>query len=242
VEGLRISVVAPVFNEEDVIRGVIEKWAEILRSTSFDPEIILTDDGSCDRTPEILNALQDRIDFLKVIRHERNGGYGRALQSAIKNSTGDYIVTIDSDGQFDLSEFKILYKKLETENLDCVTGYRKNKSDSLIRVVADRILNLVVRVLFGLNFRDTNCALKICKGNLIRAVSIEAMGYPAPTELLIRLSKSGAKIGEMGINHFQRSGGSSKLKVFGVGYYMLLFLIFLRFKIFLFDRKVIQVL
>ena len=242
MEGIRFSIVAPVFNEEDVIENVVNKWTEILRSYLVEPEIVLTDDGSSDNTPNILTKLEKRIDFLKIIRHERNGGYGRALQTAIKHSTGEYVVTIDSDGQFDLSEFKLLFKKLQATNLDSVTGFRKNKQDSAFRVLADRILNLIIRVLFNLRFRDTNCALKLCKGDLLRAVSIESMGYPAPTELLIKLAKSGAKIGEAGVNHYHRQGGSSKLKVLKVGFNMLLFLFYLRFKVFLFDRKVIQML
>ena len=240
--GISLSVVAPVYNEEDVIEKVLVNWVEILKNTGVEPEVVLTDDGSQDKTADILGRLSKRFNELKVIRHEKNGGYGRALQTAINHSTGDYIVTIDSDGQFDLAEFKILLDQLQSENLDSVTGFRKNKQDSAVRVLADRVLNLIIRILFGISFRDTNCALKICKGDLLRSISIEAMGYPAPTELLIKLAKSGAKIGEAGINHYHRAGGRSKLKVLQVGFYMFLFLIYLRFKIFLFDRKAIQTL
>lgn len=235
-----LSVVAPVYNEEDVIENVVRQWVEILGKLDINSEIVLTNDGSADKTAEILSRLQEQYKNLKVVTHKKNSGYGKALQDAIRNSSGDYIVSIDSDGQFDLAEFKMLYDKLINEGLDVVTGFRKKKQDSVLKVFADRVLNLIIRISFGVQLKDTNCALKVYKGDILRNISIDAMGYPAPTELLIKLSKMGAKIGEAGVNHFHRPGGRSKLKAFQVGTYMLLFLVHLKYKIFLFNRRVIN--
>jgi len=84
--------------------------------------------------------------------------------------------------------------------------------DSLFKVFCDRMLNLIVRLLFGINLKDTNCALKLAKGELIRKVNIEAKGFPTPSEIIIKLHAQGAKLGEVGITHLERKVGISKLK------------------------------
>ena len=234
------SIVSPVYNEETVIEDVVRKWETIIAENSIDGEIVLTNDGSTDGTSEILKNLQKEFSNLKVITLDSNNGYGMALATSVKRSEGKYIITIDSDGQFDLAEYPLLYDKLIKEKLDVVTGYRKNKKDTFLKTIADRILNSIIKFLFGLQLRDSNCALKLLDGNLFRKITIEAKGYPAPTEILIKSSLLGTKIGEVGVNHYHRSGGESKLKTFSTGLNMLGFIIYLRYKIFLYKQRVIN--
>lgn len=237
-----LSVVTPVFNEEENIENVLRYWNDVLDSTDFSSEIVVTNDGSKDRTPDILAGLQKDIPRLKVISYEINGGYGRALSSSIKNSSGTWVITLDSDGQFDLKEYKLLLDKTLSENLDGVTGFRKKKQDTFIRVAADRILNKIVRFMFKVRFRDTNCALKLIKGNLIRDINLEARGYPNPTEIVVKLSVLGARLGEVGITHYEREGGLSKLNPFATGINFLKFLIYLKIKIKLYNKKILYLL
>jgi len=234
-----MSVVAPVFNEEDNIETVLRYWDSILASASFSSEIVVTNDGSRDKTSDILSRLQKEIPRLKVISHEINGGYGRALSTSINNSSGKWVVTLDSDGQFDLKEYGLLLNKAQTENLDGVIGFRKKKQDTFIRVYGDRLLNKIVRILFKTDFKDTNCAFKIIKGPLIRNIYLEARGYPNPTETVIKLSASGAKLGEIGITHLEREGGMSKLHPIATGINFLQFLFFLKLKIVLYNKKIL---
>lgn len=241
-EGILLSVVAPVFNEEKNIESVLRYWNKVLDSSNFSSEIVVTNDGSTDKTPDILASLEKDISRLKVITHKKNGGYGRALASSIKNSSGKWVITIDSDGQFDLNEYIILLDKAQSENLDGVTGFRKKKQDTFIRVFADRTLNRIVRLMFRVKFRDTNCALKLVEGNLIRNVNLEAIGYPTPTEIVIKLSVSGARLGEIGITHAEREGGLSKLNPFATGINFLWFLFYLKLKIYLFNKKILRIL
>ncbi len=237
-----LSVVAPVYNEEENIENVVSYWNKVLDSAEFASEIVLTNDGSTDNTASILARLQKELPRLKVVSFERNGGYGKALTTSIQASSGEWVVTLDSDGQFDLKEYAGLLDKALSEGLDGVTGYRKKKEDTRFRVFADRTLNLIVRTMFRVRFRDTNCALKLIKGSFIRRTNIEARGYPAPTELTVKLCKIGASIGEMGITHIERQGGLSKLNPFAVSINFLKFLFYLRFKIYLYDKKIIHTL
>jgi glycosyltransferase involved in cell wall biosynthesis len=235
-----LSVVAPLYNEEENIEKVLTYWDSLLESANYGSEIVVTNDGSTDKTPEILSKLQRQIKKLRVITHNQNYGYGRALSTAIHGSVGEWVVTIDSDGQFDLKDYKGLLDKAQSEKLDGVTGFRLIKKDTLIRVIADRVLNLIVRNMFKIKFTDTNCALKVLRGDWIRKINIEARGYPAPTEIIVKLSKLGAKLGEKGVQHIERQAGLSKLKPFQTGINFLRFLLYLRTKIKLYNKKIIH--
>lgn len=234
-----LSVAAPVFNEEKNIEQVIRYWNGILDSAAFISEIVVTNDGSTDKTLSILTRLKKEIPRLKIVNHEKNCGYGQALTSAIRNTSGELIVMLDSDGQFDLKEYELLLNKAVKEKLDGVTGFRKKKKDTIMRVLLDRILNLIIRIFFHIQFRDTNCALKLIKGDIIRRIDLEAKGYPTPTEIVVKLSTIGARLGEVGITHTEREAGISKLKPFKTAVNFLRFLLYLKLKVLLYNKNII---
>jgi dolichol-phosphate mannosyltransferase len=239
VNELRISVAAPCFNEEESIAAVVAEWDAILSLVPRGSEIVLCNDGSKDGTAAILAQLCDKYPRLRVVTFEVNGGYGRALSAAIDATRGEYVVTIDSDGQFDLRDAMGLLGELEDGDYDCVTGFRKAKQDSLFRVLADRGLNRLVRLMFGIRLRDTNCALKVAKGDVLRGLRIEARGYPTPTEILLRLHAQGARLGEAGVSHRERQGGASKLHPWRTAWAMFRFLLYLRTKLKLYRARII---
>lgn len=234
-----LSITAPAYNERENIEQVITAWEGVFARDGIHGEIVIGDDGSTDGTKEILRALQARFDNLVVVDHPTNHGYGHALSSAMLKASGDYILTIDSDGQFDAGEYKLLLDEM-SKGYDVVTGYRTGKKDSVVRVLADRILNLMIRGLFRLRFRDTNCALKLFKRDVAGQLMIEARGYPTPTELLVRAQTLGYRIGEVGISHYERAGGVSKLKAFRTSWQMLLFLGYLKYKQLLFRANILN--
>src|SRR5262245_55971257 len=119
---VRLSVATPCFNEAESIESVVATWDAVLSGAPFASEIVLCNDGSTDGTAAVLEKLKQRFPRLRVVTLERNAGYGRALSSAINASIGQYIATIDSDGQFDLSEALLLLADLEAGKHDCVTG------------------------------------------------------------------------------------------------------------------------
>jgi dolichol-phosphate mannosyltransferase len=225
-----LSVAAPCYNEADGIETVIAEWDSVLASTDKATEIVLCNDGSTDGTAELLERLRPRFARLRVV-HNARGGYGRALSSAIGSTRGDYVCTIDSDGQFDLADAFKLLGELERGGYDGVTGWRMGKKDSAARVLADRGMNVLVRFLFGTRLRDTNCALKIVKGDVLRALGIEACGYPTPTEICIRLAARGYRLGECGVTHHPRAAGTSKLHPWRTAWSFLRFLLYLRHKL-----------
>ena len=226
-----ISFVAPAYNEEDNIESVVRYWEKVIVENDLQGEIVITNDGSSDRTGEILKELKKEYANLRVITFKKNGGYGRALSSSIAHARGEYILTTDSDGQFDVAEYKQLLEKMENGRYDMVTGFRKRKADGFVRVLADRMLNKIVRLFFGTRLTDTNCALKLFKRRALQAISIDANGYPTPTELVLKLEALGHPVTEVGITHLEREGGMSKLKTFSTGINFLKYLIYLKLKI-----------
>ena len=221
----KLSVAAPCFNEAEGIAAVVDEWVAVLDAWPHASEIVLCNDGSTDGTYDVLEALRARVPRLRVVHNATNGGYGRALSCAIAATRGAYVATIDSDGQFDLADAIRLLEALEHDGADAMTGWRMGKKDSPLRVAADRGMNLLVRALFGTRLRDTNCAIKVVKGELLRGLRIEASGDPAPTEICLRLAARGARLGERGVTHRERAAGMSKLHPFRTAWSFLRFLL-----------------
>jgi glycosyltransferase involved in cell wall biosynthesis len=237
-----LSIVAPVFNEAEGIEQVVQYWVKVLQENEANAEIVLANDGSTDRTLEILENLSQKIPLLKVVSYTPNRGYGYALKTAIRASKGQWVITLDSDGQFDLADFPSLLKLQNEKQLDFVTGYRMKKKDNLFRVIADRSLNLIVRTMFSVSLKDTNCAMKLIRGDLARTLNIEARGYPTPTEITIKLITLGAKTAETGVHHSERLQGQSKLKFFRTSISFFRFLFYLRKKVRLYKAGILQTL
>lgn len=241
-EGPDLSIVAPVYNEAEGIEQVVQYWLKVLQENRANAEIVLANDGSTDRTLEILENLSQQIPSLKVVSYTPNRGYGYALKTAIRASKGQWVITLDSDGQFDLADFPSLLKLQNEQQLDFVTGYRMKKKDNLFRVIADRSLNLIVRTMFPVSLRDTNCAMKLIRGDLARTLNIEAKGYPTPTEITVKLITLGAKTSEIGVHHLERLQGQSKLKFFRTVISFFRFLFYLRKKVRLYKAGILQTL
>jgi len=238
---IALSVVAPVFNEEQGIESVIRYWAKVLNGR-LNSEIVVTNDGSTDHTLDILQHLTAEIPNLRIVTYARNQGYGHALKEAIRASKGQAVLTLDSDGQFDLQDGLRLFHVYEESHCDHITGYRVKKNDSLLRVFADRALNRLVRFLFGVGLKDTNCAMKLIRGDLARTLNIEARGYPTPTEISVKLVTLGAVTKEEPVSHHERTAGQSKLRFMKTSISMFRFLLYLRNKIKLYKAGVIQTL
>lgn len=235
-----ISIAAPVFNEESHIRNVVLHWLDLLNRWGVESEVVLTNDGSTDRTGEMLEELRKKDFRVQVIHFPKNQGYGSALRSSIGACRGQYIVTIDSDGQFELGDIEKFLPLLQEGKFNGINGRRFQKKDSYFKVFADRVLNVIVRFLFGTRLRDTNCALKIISRSLLQGLRLESTGFPLPTEIVLKLERKKARLCEMPVNHFPRTEGLSKVGSLRTSWRMSMFLIYLRFRFFLHRRGIIQ--
>jgi dolichol-phosphate mannosyltransferase len=235
-----LSICAPAYNEEETIETVVRHWADVLGESGLPGEIVIGNDGSTDGTQAILERLKGELACLRVVDLPKNRGYGAALSAAVGASRGKYVLTLDSDGQFEAAEYRTLLAELERGGFDLVTGYRHKKQDRMTRVLADRAFNLMVRALFRLPLRDTNCALKLIEGQAARDLKVDARGFPTPTELLVKAQTLGYRIGEVAITHRERAGGTTKLNAVRTSWQIAVFLVYLKYKQILYRARILN--
>jgi dolichol-phosphate mannosyltransferase len=237
---IALSVAAPAYNEVEGIERVVDCWCECLNNLGEAFEIVICDDGSCDGTREVLQRLQEKIPQLRVIGREHNRGYGSAMTFAIAQCQGDCIATLDSDGQFLADDAIAMFHALRSHGSDAVLGYRVRKNDTWMRRQADRALNRIVRFLFGVLVHDSNCALKVINRRILQQLTLEATGFAFPTEVCVKVLQRGARCQQWPVRHAQRESGSSKLRVWRVGWQTFKFLLYLRFRLSLFRARILQ--
>jgi glycosyltransferase involved in cell wall biosynthesis len=202
-----LSLVLPAHNEEENIRIVIEQALEVLPLYASTFEIVPVNDGSRDRTPAILDELATQHPQVKPVHHKVNRGYGAALTSGIRAATGDYIMFMDSDRQFDIADIGLLAPFVG--RFDIVAGFRMERNDPLHRRVFAEIFNVTVRILFGVHLRDIDCAFKIFRGDLLRSIDLTAPGALINTEIQAKARRQGATLEQVGVHHYPRVAGTA---------------------------------
>lgn len=203
----KLSLVLPAHNEVLNLEAVVRRALEVLPELTEDFEVIVVDDGSRDGTAELADRLAAESTKVRVVHHPVNRGYGAALTSGFQAATGDYIMFMDADQQFDPADLAHLAPFMP--QADVVAGYRIKRRDPWIRLLYARIFNLCMRLLFGLNVRDIDCAFKVYRADLLKAIEITTAGALINTELLVKAQRAGASIVEVGVRHFPRPTGES---------------------------------
>ncbi len=198
-----ISVVVPVFNEEGNIANLHKEIVDICQSNGYEFEIIFVDDGSVDNTVNVCKTLHP----LKLIRLRRNFGQTAAMDAGIKAAQNDYIVTMDGDGQNDPADIPHMIEHLEQNNLDVVSGWRKNRKDTFMKRFTSRGANLLRSIIVHDGIHDSGCSLKIYKRECFKGVNLYGEQHRfIPAILKIK----GFWIGEVVVNHRPRTSGYTK--------------------------------
>lgn len=198
-----ISVVVPVFNEEGNVRELHKEILEVCKKENYKFEIIFVDDGSNDKTPEICKELKP----LKYIRMRKNFGQTAAMDAGIKLAQYDYIVTMDGDRQNDPADIPKLVNYLEENDLDIVSGWRKNRKDTVMKKFTSRVANFLRGIIVKDNIHDSGCSLKIYKKECFDHINLYGeMHRFIPALLKIK----GFEVGEVVVNHRPRTAGMTK--------------------------------
>ena len=205
-----VSVVFPARDEEANIEACVVVANALLAELVADYEIIVVDDGSTDRTGDLIVALQSRFPRVQYIAHGRTVGYGAALRSGFKAATREYLFFSDSDRQFDIFDLKDLLAL--ADRYDVVIGYRRHRLDPLIRKVASFGYNQLARLLFGLNVKDVDCAFKLFHRRVLDSMTIESERYFVNTEILAKINLLGYSIAQVPVTHLRRTEESSKVR------------------------------
>ncbi|HEY65355.1 MAG TPA: glycosyltransferase family 2 protein [Caldilineae bacterium] len=203
-----LSVCMPAYNEEENLPGMIADVVAVMRPRCDDLEIVVTNDGSKDRTGEVLEELARQYPELKPVHHEVNQGYGAAAYTAISHATKELIFFTDSDRQFVLEEIDRLLPHLA--EADMVVGYRAPRRDPFLRVLFGWGWSALVTLLFGYTARDIDCAFKLFRREVFEIVGprIRSRGATFSAEWLVRTKRAGYRIVEVPVSHRPRVAGS----------------------------------
>jgi glycosyltransferase involved in cell wall biosynthesis len=233
-EPIELSLVVPLFNEEESVRPLIERICAAMAGYAASWELILVDDGSTDAT--IVNAREalnrPGLD-LKIVALQRNFGQTAAMQAGINQANGRLIATLDGDLQNDPKDIPGMVAELERRELDLLVGWRKNRQDGLLlRKVPSFIANRLIGRITGVRLHDYGCSLKIYRGTVIKQVKLMGEMHRFIPAWVAGVVPS-SRIGEMPVTHHARQHGVSKYgisRTFRVILDLLSVMFFMRFK------------
>ncbi|MHA7852722.1 glycosyltransferase family 2 protein [Roseovarius sp.] len=204
---LDVSVITPIYNEEESIPALVERLFPVLDSLGCSYEVIAVNDGSSDNSQKILEQYASEQPHLKVVEFRRNAGQTAAMMAGIDYSRGKVIITIDADLQNDPADIPRLLEKLD-EGHDVVSGWRKNRKDAKIRRnFVSRVANRIISKISGVELRDYGCTLKAYRREVLKGMRLYGeMHRFVP----IYASWMGADVVEMEVAHHARAFGQSK--------------------------------
>ena len=203
----RVSFVLPAYNEEANISRAIESTVAAATRYCAAYEVLVVDDGSSDRTAELVERAARRDSSIFLLSHGANRGYGQALRTGFDNATLDFVFFTDADNQFDMDELPLLLAW--ADNADVVAGYRKNRRDPLMRRANAWAWNRLVRLLFYVPVRDIDCAFKLFRRSALAGLTIESGGAMINTEIMVKVSRAGRTVVEVGVTHLPRTAGAA---------------------------------
>jgi glycosyltransferase involved in cell wall biosynthesis len=207
----RLTFFFPAYNEEENVERTVElALADIGALVDGSVEVLIVDDGSSDSTPQLADRLT-ASDPRVHVHHQPNRGYGGALKAGFENARGELICFSDGDLQFDLKEMARLLDRLGDAGkpVDGVIGYRIKRRDPFHRIFIAKTYNTIVSIAFGLRVRDIDCAMKLFRREAFDGLRLDADGPFLSAELLIKLRARGARLAQVGVNHYPRAAGTN---------------------------------
>jgi glycosyltransferase involved in cell wall biosynthesis len=208
---LGLSVVVPVFNEEGSVGELARRLTAVLDGTGSTYEVLFVDDGSRDRTLEILREAHRENPRIKVVRFRRNFGQTAALAAGFAFAAGEIVVTMDGDLQNDPADIPRLVAKIG-EGFDLVNGWRVQRKDAfLTRRLPSKLANGLISWITGVHLHDYGCTLKAFRHEVVKNVSL----YGELHRFIPAIASAmGVEVAEIPVNHFPRTTGKSKYGLF----------------------------
>ena len=212
---MKLSVVMPVYNEVKTIRKILNRVMEV----SIEKEIIIVDDGSTDGTRETLKTdtrcqmLYTSKNEIKIIYHEKNKGKGAAIRTGLKEATGDVVIIQDADLEYDPQDYQFLIRPILEGRADVVYGSRflKLKHITLVyHYLANKILNFLTNLLYGVRLSDMETCYKMFKANVIKGINFKSNQFNFEPEITAKILKRGYKIYEVPISYESRDYSEGK--------------------------------
>jgi glycosyltransferase involved in cell wall biosynthesis len=209
-----LSIFFPAYNDSGTIASLVITALRAALPLTPDHEVIVVNDGSADKTAEILDELAATYPQVRIVHHETNRGYGGALRSGFANATRELIFYTDGDAQYDPAEMELLWKRFD-ENVDLVNGYKISRSDPMHRIIIGRVYHHTVKILFGLTVRDVDCDFRMMRRTIFDKVQLEKNSGVICLEMMKKITDAGFRIAEVPVHHYHRAYGRSQFFNFG---------------------------
>jgi glycosyltransferase involved in cell wall biosynthesis len=205
---LQISIVIPLFNEEESLPPLHDWIAKVMKKNNFSYEIVFINDGSTDSSWKVIEELASKNESVKAICFSRNYGKSAALDAGFKIVRGEVVITMDADLQDSPDEIPELYDLIKNQNFDLISGWKKKRHDPLSKTLPTKLFNAATRAFSGIKLNDFNCGLKAYKVEVVRTLNV----YGEMHRYLPVLAKWNGftKIGEKVVEHRARQFGSTK--------------------------------
>jgi glycosyltransferase involved in cell wall biosynthesis len=204
-----ISAVFPAYNDAGTIPSMVLTAIIALRQVTDDFEVIVTNDGSQDRTGLVLEELALRCPELRVLHHPVNQGYGAALLTGFGAAVKDWVFYTDGDAQYDPLELVELVRALEP-GVDIVNGYKIARQDPLIRKIIGKLYHYFVSGLFGMRLRDVDCDFRLFRREILDVIGLESRSGAICVEMVKKIQDHGYVFAEVPVNHYFRQYGKSQ--------------------------------
>ena len=204
-----ISVVIPLYNEDESIPELYAWIERVMTENKFSFEVIFVNDGSTDRSWDVIKELAEKSDNVKGIKFRRNYGKSPALYCGFKEAQGDVVITMDADLQDSPDEIPGLYHMIMDEKYDLVSGYKQKRHDPLSKTIPTKLFNATARKVSGIkNLHDFNCGLKAYRREVVKNIEV----FGEMHRFIPYLAKQAGfdKIGEKEVHHQKRKYGKSK--------------------------------
>ncbi|MCU0356927.1 MAG: glycosyltransferase family 2 protein [Cyclobacteriaceae bacterium] len=203
-----LSVVIPVFEEEESLQELHAWISRVMKAHGLSYELIMIDDGSNDRSWEIITQLGETDDRVKGLRFNRNYGKSAALQTGFRAAQGRVIITMDADLQDSPEEIPSLYKMITEDGYQLVSGWKKKRNDPLSKTIPSKFFNFVTRKMSGIHIHDFNCGLKAYDRVVVKNINV----YGEMHRYIPVIAKWAGfrKIGEKAVEHYERKYGRTK--------------------------------
>ena len=223
-----ISIVIPLYNEEESLPELYAWIERVMKANGFSYEVIFVNDGSTDRSWQVIEELGRKSDCVKGIKFRRNYGKSPALFCGFEKAQGDVVITMDADLQDSPDEIPELYRMIAEDGYDLVSGWKQKRYDPLSKTIPTKLFNATARAVSGIhNLHDFNCGLKAYRKDVVKSIEV----YGEMHRYIPYLAKNAgfARIGEKVVHHQARKYGKTKfgLNRFVNGYLDLLTLWFL---------------
>ena len=205
---MNLSIVVPLFNEEESLPELCEWIVRVVSENNFTYEVIMIDDGSTDKSWQVIEKIAQQNNNFKGIKFQRNYGKSAALNEGFKAAQGNVVITMDADMQDSPDEIPELYKMIVDEDFDVVSGWKQKRHDPLTKTIPTKLFNAATRKSSGIKLHDFNCGLKAYKNKVVK--SIEVYGEMHRYIPVIAKWAGFRKIGEKIVEHRARKYGTTK--------------------------------